>query len=64
MVEIHKPPNFKIIDEIRVGMSEDEDGKNGRPRLTVERETPGSPRHERRADLPVWSLRFYRLALR
>jgi hypothetical protein len=34
MVEIHEPPNVKVID----GMSEDEDGKNGRQRLTVERE--------------------------
>ena len=33
MVEIHKPPNLKIIDEIWVGMSEDEDGKNGRAKL-------------------------------
>jgi hypothetical protein len=38
MVEIHKPPNVKVIDEIWVGMSEDENGKNGRQRLTVERE--------------------------
>jgi hypothetical protein len=38
MVEIHQPPNVKVIDEIWVGMSEDEDGKNGRRRLTVERE--------------------------
>jgi hypothetical protein len=37
MVEIHKPPNVKVIDEIWVGMSEDENGKNGRQRLTVER---------------------------
>jgi len=34
MVEIHEPPNVKVID----GMSENEDGKNGRQRLTVERE--------------------------
>ena len=34
MVEIHEPPNVKVID----GMSEDEDGKNGRQRLTVERQ--------------------------
>jgi hypothetical protein len=34
MIEIHQPPNVKVID----GMSEDEDGKNGRQRLTVERE--------------------------
>jgi hypothetical protein len=36
MVEIHEPPNVKVID----GMSEDEDGKNGHQRLTVEREPP------------------------
>ena len=34
MVEIHEPPNVKVID----GMSENEDGKNGRQRLTVERQ--------------------------
>jgi hypothetical protein len=34
MVEIHEPPNLKVID----GMSENEDGKNGRRRLTGERE--------------------------
>ena len=34
MVEIHKPPNVKVIDEIWVGMSEAEDGKNGRQRLS------------------------------
>jgi hypothetical protein len=34
MVEIHKPPNVKVIDEIWVGMSEDEVGKNGRQRLS------------------------------
>jgi hypothetical protein len=34
MIEIYQPPNVKVID----GMSEDEDGKNGRQRLTVERE--------------------------
>jgi hypothetical protein len=34
MIEIHQPPNVKVID----GMSEDEDGKNGRQRLTVARE--------------------------
>jgi hypothetical protein len=28
MVEIHKPPNIKVIGEIWVGVSEDEDGKN------------------------------------
>jgi hypothetical protein len=39
MVEIHKPPNVKVIVEIWVGMSGDEDGKNGHRRLTVERET-------------------------
>ena len=37
MVEIHKPANVKVIDEIWVDMSEDENGKNGRQRLTVER---------------------------
>jgi hypothetical protein len=34
MVEIHQPPNVNVIDEIWVGMSEDEDGKNGRQRLS------------------------------
>jgi hypothetical protein len=34
MIEIHQPPLVKVID----GMPEDEDGKNGRQRLTVERE--------------------------
>jgi hypothetical protein len=34
MAEIHKPPNVKVIDEIWVGVSEDEDGKNGRRRLS------------------------------
>jgi hypothetical protein len=34
MVEIHEPPNVKVID----GISENEDGKNGRQRLTVERQ--------------------------
>ena len=34
MVEIHEPPNVKVID----GMSENEDGKNGCQRLTVERQ--------------------------
>ena len=34
MVEIHEPPNVKVID----GMSENEDGKNGSQRLTVERQ--------------------------
>jgi hypothetical protein len=29
MVEIHKPPNTKLIDVIYVGMSEDENGFNG-----------------------------------
>jgi hypothetical protein len=29
MVEIHKPPNTKLIDAIYVGMSEDENGFNG-----------------------------------
>jgi hypothetical protein len=29
MVEIHKPPNEKIIDAVFVGLSEDPDGKNG-----------------------------------
>jgi hypothetical protein len=38
MLEIHQPPNVKVIDKIWVGISEDEDGKNGRRRLTVERE--------------------------
>jgi hypothetical protein len=37
MVEIHQPLNVKVIDEIWAGMSEDENGKNGRQRLTVER---------------------------
>ena len=36
MIEIHQPLNVKVID----GMPEDEDGKNGRQRLTVEREPP------------------------
>ena len=38
MIEIHQPPDVKIID----GMSEDEDGKNGRQRLSVERDPIGS----------------------
>ena len=29
MVEIHKPPNEKVIDFVYVGLSEDPDGKNG-----------------------------------
>jgi hypothetical protein len=59
MVEIHEPPYVKVID----GMSEDEDGKNGCQRLTVERErhrvlamSDGGP--------PIRSLRSHRLALR
>jgi hypothetical protein len=28
-VEIHKPPNERIIQEVYVGMSESADGKNG-----------------------------------
>jgi len=36
MIEIHQPLNVKVID----GMPEDEDGKNGCQRLTVEREPP------------------------
>jgi hypothetical protein len=34
MVETHNPPNVKVIDEIWVGVSEDENGKNGRRRLS------------------------------
>ena len=34
MIEIHQPPNVKVID----GTPEDEDGKNARQRLIVERE--------------------------
>ena len=34
MVEIHKPANIKVTDEIWVGMSEDEEGKNLRQRLS------------------------------
>jgi hypothetical protein len=59
MIEIHQPPLVKVID----GMPEDEDGKNGRQRLTVERE-----RHRVLAmsDVrpPVRSRRSHRLALR
>jgi hypothetical protein len=29
LVEIHKPPNTKVIDTIYVGMSEDKNGYNG-----------------------------------
>lgn len=29
MVEIHKPPNERVIDCVWVGLSEDADGKNG-----------------------------------
>lgn len=29
MVEIRKPANVKVIDEVWIGMSEDADGKNG-----------------------------------
>ena len=28
-MEIHKPPNEKVIDEVWIGLSEDKDGKNG-----------------------------------
>jgi hypothetical protein len=32
MVEIHQPPNVKVIDEIWVGVSDAENGENGRQR--------------------------------
>ena len=28
-MEIHKPPNVKVIDEVYVGLSEDKNGLNG-----------------------------------
>jgi hypothetical protein len=28
-MELHKPPNERVIDEVWIGMSEDADGKNG-----------------------------------
>jgi len=35
MVEIHQPPNVKVIDEIWVGVSEDENGRQ-RPSRAVQ----------------------------
>jgi hypothetical protein len=55
MIEIHQPPNVKVID----GMPEDEDGKNGHQRLQEWAPTTNSgtrtssgPRHEQHADIP------------
>jgi hypothetical protein len=44
MVEIHKPPNVKVIDEIWGGMSEHEDGQEWAPKTE-----PGGPRKTIRA---------------
>jgi hypothetical protein len=52
MVEIHEPPNVKVID----GMSEDEDGKNGRQRLTVERQPAMSDVRTTRSEPTVSSI--------